>query len=474
MRRLRSLRLWVSLAAAVVIAVPVAVIVVLAAFSLRDAAIRTEAAPGAYRAMCSSLAEELPADQQGPDVVPWAIMANSQECAFGDESFSTSTPVVMVPSKAIRPGDVSPRHVGSGATIACVAEYHSTNVTPELSSWPLTDPDRIRVRLTAATGGTGVGELTGGVVPAEHRVRLSNAQRTLNTQISLLIGGATALVGLAAGVVWLASGWLLRPVEAIRRQMADITAHDLARRVPVPRACVEMADLATTVNATLDRLQVAVEDNQRFVADASHELRSPITALRAELEIATAHPDQADWPAVVDAALADTERLQSLATDLLLLARLDHAPATTATTDLADLVRDHTTHRRTRHTLTVEAPDRPVPVRGRRALLERLLRNVLDNAERHATTTITVRLTTTGNEAVLEVLDDGPGIPPADRDRVFNRFTRLDDARTRDTGGTGLGLPIARRIATTHGGTLHATDRVDHGGARLVATLPRA
>ncbi|WP_053721286.1 histidine kinase dimerization/phospho-acceptor domain-containing protein [Saccharothrix sp. NRRL B-16348] len=136
-----------------------------------------------------------------------------------------------------------------------------------------------------------------------------------------------SLIGLFAVVAWTATGRVLRPVEAIRRRMADITKHDLTGRVPVPRARNEIARLATTVNATLGRLEAAVEENRWFVADASHELRSPIAALRAELEIATTHPALADWPAVVDAALADTERLQHLATDLLLLARLDHTPS---------------------------------------------------------------------------------------------------------------------------------------------------
>ncbi|MEU5692417.1 HAMP domain-containing sensor histidine kinase [Actinosynnema sp. NPDC020468] len=373
------------------------------------------------------------------------------------------------------------------------ASYLSLAFVPELSPWPFTRSEDIEFRMVPDTGSPShlfpLSSLQGNppvapyVVPTEAEVaadaamrrdRLMQVQRTLNHQVLLLAGGATGLLLLIGVVVWVAVGRVLRPVESIRREMADITAHDLARRVPVPRARNEIAALVTTVNSTLDRLETAVEDNRRFVADASHELRSPITALRAELEIATAHPGLTDWPVVVDAALADTERLQHLATDLLLLARLDHATAPaghTDTVDLTALVAEHVARRRGGHLLTTALPDHAVPVPGSHVLLERLLANLLDNADRHATTTVEVRLTTTEDQAVLEVLDDGPGIPPDDRDRVFDRFTRLDHSRTRDTGGTGLGLPIARRIALSHGGTLHATRHPAHRGARLVATF---
>ncbi|QFZ24558.1 HAMP domain-containing histidine kinase [Saccharothrix syringae] len=462
-------------------AVPIAAIVVLAANSLRDEAVRLEVASSGYRALCSSLGEEIPADKKRPDLIPWVTVPESQDCLVGSEFFSKQIGAgVTVPAKPVRPENAIPRQVmGADSTMTCLAEYHSGTITPEFSSWPLTDPRRIRARLTTATGETGVGDLTGGWLPEEHQARLAGIQRALNAQVLFLLGGAAVLIGLFGGVVWLATGRVLQPVEAIRREMAEITEQDLTRRVPVPRGRTEIAGLATTVNATLERLEAAVEDNRRFVADASHELRTPIAALRAELEIATTYPDLADWPAVADAALADTQRLQHLAGDLLLLARLDHAsttPTSTAgqddTVDLTALTREQTERHRSRHTLTTLVPDRAVPVRGSRFLLDRLLGNLLDNAERHATATITIRLTATADQAVLEVLDDGPGIPPEHRDRIFDRFTRLDHARTDDTGGTGLGLPIARRIATVHAGTLRATDPLDDHGARLVATFP--
>ncbi|MFI9204304.1 DUF2867 domain-containing protein [Streptomyces sp. NPDC053048] len=311
--------------------------------------------------------------------------------------------------------------------------------------------------------------------------RLRYEQARLNATVRALIGTVAAITVLVAGATWWVAGRALRPVEAIRSRFADLTAHHLDQRVPVPGTDDEVARLARTMNATLDRLEAGVDQQRRFVADASHELRSPLAALRAELEIALAHPDRADWPDVVAGALGDTRRLQDLTTDLLLLARLDASgspglPGGRAL-DLTALVREETGRRRMpgHLTLRVEAITAgPVPLHGHHALLTRLLGNLLDNAERHAARAIEVRLAhdAAGRRAVLYVQDDGPGIPPADRHRVFERFTRLDDARTRDTGGTGLGLAIAHRIAGAHHGTLKVVD--SPRGARFAVVLPTA
>lgn len=277
------------------------------------------------------------------------------------------------------------------------------------------------------------------------------------------------LLALVAVVTWFATGLALRPVEAIRREFAEITAHDLHRRVPAPASRDEVARLARTMNRTLDRLDASVTAHRRFIADASHELRSPLATMRTPLEVARLHPDRADWPSVADGALQDVTRLEALAADLLLLARLDAAPdLRTRPVDVADLVRAELDRRTDPHPTTSDL--RPVRVHADRARLVRLLANLLDNAHRHADSAVHVAVRREGPDAVLEVSDDGDGIPPAERERVFERFTRLDDARSRDSGGTGLGLPIAREIAKVHGGTLHAGDR--GGGARLVLRLP--
>ncbi|WP_051731954.1 sensor histidine kinase [Kitasatospora phosalacinea] len=286
------------------------------------------------------------------------------------------------------------------------------------------------------------------------------------------------LVALVALVTWRVTGRALRPVEAIRSEVAEITGHDLHRRVPVPHTGDEVSRLAVTVNSTLDRLEDAGQRQRRFIADASHELRSPIAVLRTQLEVALAHPDPELWPELLADALQDTVRLQDLAADLLLLARLDAAdPVATELLDLDVLFAD---------VLDARTADR-VPVRaelaygarvlGNRTWLTRLLTNLVDNAQRYADSRVEVQLAVVEGEVVLEVRDDGPGIPEPDRERVFERFTRLDDARSRELGGAGLGLAIARDLAEHHGGTLAAecpTAAEHPHGARLVARLPLA
>jgi signal transduction histidine kinase len=262
----------------------------------------------------------------------------------------------------------------------------------------------------------------------------------------------------------------LKPVSAIRAKMADITAHDLHQRVPEPVSHDEIAALARTVNATLDRLQTAVEQHKRFVADAAHELRSPLAVLRTRLEL-TAHRTEA--PVLAAQALTDVDRIQTLTTDLLLLARLDAGePPRDQEVDLGQVAAEEAARTRPRPDVTVAldiATD--VLVRGSADQLRRLVANLVDNAVRHAATAVTVRVTADDSRAVLEVTDDGPGIPREHREIVFDRFTRLDEARDRDRGGSGLGLAIARDIAVAHHGTLSVATTPDPG-ACLRAVLP--
>ncbi|MFK0251310.1 sensor histidine kinase [Amycolatopsis azurea] len=296
--------------------------------------------------------------------------------------------------------------------------------------------------------------------------------QTLGTFDDTLVFFVPLAVLITALAAWLAAGRALRPVEAIRRELAEVSGTRLDRRVPVPPSRDEVARLATTTNATLDRLQQAYDQQERFVADASHELRSPLANLRTGLEVALTHADRADWPAVARQSLLDVQRLQRITADLLQLA-VDPAeiPAPEGVVDLADVVGEQVAERALEPgPAVVSDVDGPMPVSGEPVQLERLLRNLLDNAVRHARSTVTVRLSREAGEAVLEVIDDGPGIPAADRERVFDRFARLDDARARDAGGTGLGLTLARDIAVRHGGSLLAAD--GDPGARLIARLP--
>ncbi|MCZ4101778.1 sensor histidine kinase [Streptomyces sp. H39-C1] len=267
------------------------------------------------------------------------------------------------------------------------------------------------------------------------------ADETITAALAITV---PLLVLTVAVVTWRVTGWVLRPVEAIRAEVAEISDRDLHRRVPVPNSQDEVARLAVTMNTTLDRLESAGIRQRQFIADASLELRSPITVLRTQLEVAQAHPDPALWGELVSGALEDTVRLQDLASDLLLLARLDAAePPPTAAVDLTEVVREAARSRRQdRISVHMEiAPE--VTVRGSTLWLARLVTNLLDNAQRHADhrVLLSLRIDEAHNTAVLEVGDDGPGIPVTDRERVFERFTRLDDARSRHQGGTVSAWP---------------------------------
>ncbi|AXE88689.1 MULTISPECIES: HAMP domain-containing sensor histidine kinase [unclassified Streptomyces] len=288
----------------------------------------------------------------------------------------------------------------------------------------------------------------------------------VRSALTVMLIGFPLLLGVVAGVTWLVTRRALRPVEGIRREMAAITqSEDLARRVPEPDTHDEIARLASTTNETLAALEKSVERQRRFVADASHELRSPIASLRTQLEVAAAHPELLD----LDGAVEDTVRLQRLAADLLLLARLDAGERLgDAKVDLAGLAREEAEGRTG---VTVDAE--PVEVAGSRGQLGRVLANLLDNAQRHAREAVTVSVRREGDRAVVGVADDGDGVPEADRERIFERFVRLDAARSRDDGGAGLGLAIARDVAVRHGGTLTA-GQGPAGGALFELRLPLA
>ncbi|MEV0145797.1 HAMP domain-containing sensor histidine kinase [Nonomuraea sp. NPDC050733] len=287
--------------------------------------------------------------------------------------------------------------------------------------------------------------------------------------LAFLIGISVAMVALAwFGVSRVVAG-TLAPVEEIRDKLAEITSSDLGKRVPVPGRADEIRSLAQTANQTLDRLEAAVEQQRRFASDASHDLRSPITAMRAQVEEAMLHPEDADWQEICRALLSSLDRLQAIVTDLLTLARLDAgSPMAREPVDLAELVGAETARPRAKKLATTL--EQGVVVTGDRLQLARLLTNLLDNAERHAESTVTVAVRKADGHATLEVLDDGGGIAPDQRELVFQRFTRLDASRNRDAGGTGLGLSIARDIAHAHRGTLTLED--SDAGARFVLRLP--
>ena len=281
----------------------------------------------------------------------------------------------------------------------------------------------------------------------------------------------SVIVALLA-VVWVVVGRSLRPVEQIRAQVATIGMSELDRRIPVPQTGDEIARLADTMNDMLARLEHSVRQQQRFVADASHELRTPLTRMRAELEVDEQRPERADASVTRRSQLDEITGLQRMIDDLLLLARND-AGATeqqVESIDLDDIVLDEI---RAASGSTMIVDGRRVSaaqVTGHSDELRRVVRNLLDNARRHATSTITIELSESDGRASLIVADDGPGIPTEQRAMIFERFTRLDEART-GAGQAGLGLAIVHDIVTRLGGTITVND-APNGGARFVVTVP--
>jgi signal transduction histidine kinase len=293
---------------------------------------------------------------------------------------------------------------------------------------------------------------------------------------SLLIA-APLLLALVAFVTWAAVGRALMPVEAIRSQVAELSNRDLGRRVPVPPGGDEIGRLATTMNAMLSRLQAAADRQARFVADASHELQSPLAAARTDLEVALAHPQATCWTATARDLLDEHRHMERLVADLLFIARADSgSPPSTppSPVDLHEVVLEEVARVNGGDSVHIDTGRvHSAVVRGRPGDLRRAVRNLLDNARRHARTTVTVGLQDDGDTASLAVEDDGPGVPQQDRDRIFERFTRLDDGRSRATGGTGLGLAIVKEIVDQHHGQVNVRDRPDRAaGARFIVTLP--
>ncbi|WP_235834373.1 sensor histidine kinase [Actinomadura logoneensis] len=284
---------------------------------------------------------------------------------------------------------------------------------------------------------------------------------------------ALALLLLMSWWTWQTIGGALQPVERIRRQLSEITGaglSGLSRRVPEPHTGGEIQRLAVAVNAALEQLEKASNRERRFVSEASHDLRNPIAGLLTRLEVALDEPDDLDWRPVVHGALRDANRLNDIVVDLLELARLDSpAPGARVPVELAGVVRREVEGRPWRVPIETRLTD-GLFVLGSPIRLSRVLGNLLSNAERHAETVIEVLVRRDGDEAVVEVRDDGAGIPPEARERVFERFARLAESRRRDPSGTGLGLPIAREIARLYGGDLEVAD--SPGGARLVMRLP--
>lgn len=307
----------------------------------------------------------------------------------------------------------------------------------------------------------------------------ADARTSQAVELSAIIGAAS--VAMVAAVAWLAVGRTLRRVERLRAQVLAVTASgDLSRQVPQSGAD-ELARLGATLNAMLAALARSAERQRRFVADAAHELRTPIAGLNASIDVAARHTELARDPGWFGELSDGHRRLGRLVDDLLVLAGLDeNAPRRHTPVDLAGVIAD-AARRRTPPGVRIEAEQaaEPITVLGDQTQLERIVANLVDNAVRHAHSIVRITLTTDAPEpghAILTVADDGPGVPTADRERIWQRFTRLDDARSRDlrshgSAGSGLGLALVRELAEAHAGTAYVTD-ADIGGAAFHVRLP--
>lgn len=347
-----------------------------------------------------------------------------------------------------------------------------------LTSWLILDrlADGVETDLREAAdtgfmviGSTGVGE---GEFDVEELIELAPPGRSVaRVGWPVVLATAPVIAAVAGLLAWAAAGRALAPVSAIRREFARLASGDLARRVPRPGGADAVARLAETMNSTLEILEQAHLRQQRFVADAAHELRGPIGAVRTRLEVAARYPDRVDAERAVTEALEDLDRLQELAEDLLALAHLESAqPISTGPADLAAALDEATSAVDDRVSVDVVPAGVLVPCGHLR--LVRVLGNLIDNAARHATATVSVLVRSGADGVHVIVDDDGPGLSEADRDRAFTPFFRSDDARTRDDGGTGLGLAIVAETVHRVGGRV-SVGRAPLGGARFEVTLPR-
>lgn len=428
----RGLRARLVLSAAVPLAIAlvvatVAVAAVFAAGRVRDLDTQTRVAADTLTALVATgqLPSTLPLPAGSPLIAQ--VLAADGSVAAASPSASRVQPLV------------SPNHAAGRDVV--------TDEEGSYAGVPL------RIRVQAAT-------LDGKPVRVVVAAPLGDVRRALHALRIVLLVVVPFLVLATTWLVYLVAGLALRPVEQLRTA-AEVMARDPAgapSALPVRAGDDEIARLARTLNALLGSLQALVAQQQAFVADAAHELRSPLAGLRVQLEVAQAHPGLIVLPELLDELGQDVARLGRLVDDLLALARMESGqPLGLVPVELRDLA---------------GATGTPVEVLGDPASLRRLVDNLRSNAERHATRVV-VTTSQDGTDAVLDVDDDGPGIAATDRERVFDRWVRLDASRARVDGGTGLGLALVREIARRHGGDVVVLDS-PFGGARLRVRIPLA
>jgi signal transduction histidine kinase len=301
---------------------------------------------------------------------------------------------------------------------------------------------------------------------------IEDGLKTVASARWLLLIAGPLLVALVAWGAWVLTGRALAPVTRIRAEVEDIEASRLHQRLEVPETGDEIAQLASTMNHMLDRLDAASRAQRQFVSNASHELRSPLATIRQHAEVAALHPGTVSAQELTTVVLAEGERLQALVDALLLLARLDEGvmPAVQLL-DFDDIVLEEARRARAGDVVVDGSAISAARIRADPRLLRHAVRNLVDNAVRHARSRVRVSLEASAAGARLIVDDDGHGVPVIHRAQVFDRFVRLDEGRARDEGGAGLGLAIVRGIIEAHGGRVEVDD-APGGGARFVVTLP--
>lgn len=309
------------------------------------------------------------------------------------------------------------------------------------------------------------------VIAAESVAPARNTRRTL---IPLLFLGVPAVTLLAGMTVWRLTKRAFRPVDAMAQLADSISIEDLHKRIPEPVSNDEVKRLSVVLNGMLERLETAVTRQRQFTADASHELKSPVATLLTMAEVAEANPSRFGVGELAADVAEQSRRLAALIDDLLILARSDEHRLDLEFTDfdLGELVREQLSRNATSSVAVTTAASGPVAVRADRRRFEQIIRNLLDNATRHATASVSVTTSLSNGRATVIVRDDGEGVPKPDREKIFERFVRLDEARSRSDGGTGLGLSVVRQLVEAHGGSIVIDGDPDLGGARVTVDIP--
>ena len=368
-----------------------------------------------------------------------------------------------------------PAGVERGPVIA-FATRRGFPASAQVVTTPINGTDlRILVRVLPLPDGS-----NGGLIVVRS---LQDLRGRLNRIAILLIGGVLAAQVAVSLLAWRLAGLALVPIREISAAARDIGEGDLHRRlktdVPPDDA---LGELVITFNAMLGRLESYVENQQRFIADAAHELRSPLAVMRSQVEVTLRRPrTAAQYRRSHHAVLDEIERLSRTADQLLLLARADAGElrAVKSKVDVPDLVEEAVDRWRSvagtkSLKLVAEAPSTGV-IEADRYLLGRLLDNLMDNAVRHTPAGGRVTVTAANGPGgwKLMIVDTGPGIPPEARDKVFDPFFRTDSSRERSAHGAGLGLSLCAAIAHVHGGRIEISDSGAAGGTTIVLSLPR-